>query len=400
MSPGLAKFVPWSSFDEWLEVRECFFGNRNATQRDWPQIRLGILMVRMWMERGKVPISVEATVNFFQVLLQDFEHREPEPDADEEDDDDGGDRSAAVLDRSTLNRCLQHAYNSAVIRFVNELVEQGQKGLYANSVWKIADQFNLPRFFVDLRHDGTHDSMPTLDTLRWAAEQALLWLQERYWDVEADGYGAWFPTTLPKRIYSLLHDYLRDASKVPELSGSMQAMVRSSTSRLINGVDALCSNLAVMRIFLNIVMGPQARLPDPVQESIVRAAAREAPRVFYVALARMPTVPAGWWIWAVEEMPHAPFEAVNECFSILMQKAVNSHGAFMAMKQSLWPLLSTHESVPVAVLVKWSATVDALGAAWGSNPTGTAACPSTFASCVMRSKRLLDVTEVDLDDWH
>ncbi len=39
----------------------------------------------------------------------------------------------------------------------------------------------LPRLLVDVRHEASHNDMPSLSLLRLAAAQALDWLQAAYW---------------------------------------------------------------------------------------------------------------------------------------------------------------------------------------------------------------------------
>ncbi|KAJ3192801.1 rRNA-processing protein las1 [Irineochytrium annulatum] len=72
-------------------------------------------------------------------------------------------------------------YAMAFIRFVNGLVDPAQRGNYASSVQSIAESLGLPAWFVDLRHAGTHDHLPSLPLLRSGCNQALLWLYENYW---------------------------------------------------------------------------------------------------------------------------------------------------------------------------------------------------------------------------
>ena len=43
------------------------------------------------------------------------------------------------------------------------------------------DAAGLPRLLVDVRHEASHNDMPSLSLLRLAAAQALDWLQAAYW---------------------------------------------------------------------------------------------------------------------------------------------------------------------------------------------------------------------------
>ncbi len=49
---------------------------------------------------------------------------------------------------------------------MNGIVDPAQKGQYAQSISSIADSLGLPSWFIDLRHAGTHDALPTLPLLR------------------------------------------------------------------------------------------------------------------------------------------------------------------------------------------------------------------------------------------
>jgi ribosomal biogenesis protein LAS1 len=46
-----------------------------------------------------------------------------------------------------------------------------QKGMYVRSVANIAEQLGLPTAFVDIRHAGTHDYLPSLNVLRVQAKE-------------------------------------------------------------------------------------------------------------------------------------------------------------------------------------------------------------------------------------
>ncbi len=69
---------------------------------------------------------------------------------------------------------------------VNGLVDQYQQGPYAASVSRIAEEMDLPRLFVDVRHSATHEHLPSLHLLRKAAIQGLEWLEMKYWKKQAE----------------------------------------------------------------------------------------------------------------------------------------------------------------------------------------------------------------------
>ena len=44
----------------------------------------------------------------------------------------------------------------------------------------------LPRILVDVRHEASHNELPSLALLRLAAGSALTWLAHSYWQAQAD----------------------------------------------------------------------------------------------------------------------------------------------------------------------------------------------------------------------
>lgn len=57
---------------------------------------------------------------------------------------------------------------------------------------KIAEAIGLPASFVDIRHQATHQDLPSLVVLRSATHRALAWLWDHYWqkiDQAGDPHG-------------------------------------------------------------------------------------------------------------------------------------------------------------------------------------------------------------------
>lgn len=57
------------------------------------------------------------------------------------------------------------------IRFVNGIVDPAQKRQFAVSVGSLAERLQLPLWFVELRHAGTHEYLPSLQVLRNGSRQ-------------------------------------------------------------------------------------------------------------------------------------------------------------------------------------------------------------------------------------
>lgn len=136
----MGKIVPWTQPSEWNDVKGLLYAD-NKCDRE-----LGLKRVCAWMSRGRVPVSVEAT---------------------------------AVLVESE-SRC-RLKLSMAIVRFVNLVLDQEQKQAFAQSALSVAASVGLPSWLVEIRHQATHDKLPTLVLLQAARKEALNWLYDCYW---------------------------------------------------------------------------------------------------------------------------------------------------------------------------------------------------------------------------
>lgn len=116
-----------------------------------------IKRVRALSTRGKLPHGLESTALLTSVHLQDNGNDSPD------------------------SNVLRLSYAMALIRFVNGLLDPMQQSNYAIPLHTLAKSLNLPSFFVELRHMGTHELLPSLHMLRIACNRALTWLFDNYW---------------------------------------------------------------------------------------------------------------------------------------------------------------------------------------------------------------------------
>lgn len=65
--------------------------------------------------------------------------------------------------------------------FVTGLLDGHQDKQRKQSMYSIAKTIRLPATFVELRHQSTHEQLPSLAKLRTAARKALLWIWHYYW---------------------------------------------------------------------------------------------------------------------------------------------------------------------------------------------------------------------------
>ena len=150
----MLRIVPWSSRDEWLETYRNLYNFDNPNQQ-----RDSLDRVEAWKSRSgsKLPLAVEATASLITAGMEDVES-------------------------ITRSHVVQQTMAMVIVRFVNGMVDMEQKGAYARSVQSIADEIGLPDWLVDLRHEATHASLPSLEVLRAGCRFALDWLRERYWE--------------------------------------------------------------------------------------------------------------------------------------------------------------------------------------------------------------------------
>ncbi|KAI6782934.1 uncharacterized protein J7T54_002093 [Emericellopsis cladophorae] len=165
-------FTPWRSRDELLLVRRQFYGSPEAAsssvhaeqrRRDRHD---AVARVSMWMQRGNCPHMVESTALLAAAELGDEETVMREADGRKV-------TSAAYAARA--------AYAAAFSRFVTGLLDGQQDKLRKQSMYSLAKTIDLPATFVELRHQSTHEQLPSLAKLRNAAGKALVWIYEYYW---------------------------------------------------------------------------------------------------------------------------------------------------------------------------------------------------------------------------
>ncbi|KAI1753447.1 Las1-domain-containing protein [Xylaria castorea] len=117
--------------------------------------------VSMWMQRGGCPHLVESTALLTAAVLSDLHES----------------RSRT----NSSSYAIRAAYSAAFSRFVTGLLDGQQDKLRKMSMYTIAKTIGLPATFVELRHQATHEQLPSLSKLRSAANNALAWIWHFYW---------------------------------------------------------------------------------------------------------------------------------------------------------------------------------------------------------------------------
>ena len=151
----LPRSVPWQDWTEWEFVKSTLLLDPPSDLT-----RAGLEVANLWRIRGRVPHSVESTAQLVEIKMLD-----------------------ASGSRGEMELRLQ--YSLVIIRAVNGLVDTSQQGVFADSIFSIAQSIGLPGWIVELRHDATHNQLPTLSVLRSAANQLIYWYHENYWQMQS-----------------------------------------------------------------------------------------------------------------------------------------------------------------------------------------------------------------------
>lgn len=152
------QFTPYRSANDLLKLRSLFF----AAESSPLALEDGIRTVHTWHTKGPVPHGINVTALIISIQLNDPRH------------------NLNALTTCSSLYALRSAYAEAIITMVNGLLDPFQ-GDVAMPVLMLAAKIGLPNYFVEFRHAATHDVLPSLGTLRFVGEKALVWLEEHFW---------------------------------------------------------------------------------------------------------------------------------------------------------------------------------------------------------------------------
>ncbi|GAA5912639.1 rRNA-processing protein LAS1 [Sporobolomyces salmoneus] len=149
----------WTTPLEFQSVYSDLFESDGDTTRQ----RTALSRIAVWQSRNLCPSAVESTANLLNLILLD-----------------SSPSSSCHSPRPSSSQ-LRLSYSMTLIRFVNSLVDPLQTAYFARSISSLATQLGLPLWFVELRHQATHEELPALPVLREGARQAIDWLYLHYW---------------------------------------------------------------------------------------------------------------------------------------------------------------------------------------------------------------------------
>ena len=185
----MAKYAitPWRYQSDLLAVRAQLYNVPATSKNDEAVIstsqdprRQAVDRIMAWKLRGNLPHAVESTALLIDATLHHHHSS----------------TSSHSLTNSNSNSAfsIRAVYSAAFCRFVTGFCDIGRARegrLEPSSMLDIARQIDMPVEFVALRHEATHEELPSVRRLVEASREALGWLWRVYWSrLEEEGESA------------------------------------------------------------------------------------------------------------------------------------------------------------------------------------------------------------------
>ncbi|KAG6826341.1 hypothetical protein H0H92_000257 [Tricholoma furcatifolium] len=206
----LPRRVPWASITELEQICAWIYTDENDTDAKI----LAINRLSAWRAITYLPHALESALSLLTVIVQD----------------------SALTPQPVSLLSLRQSYSTAIIRLVNGLVDPLQLGAYARSIASIASQLGLPSWLVELRHAATHEDLPSLELLREAARESMVWLLHNYFLPTIN------PATLPEKqtklrsLSPLLKEYKR-LLKITTRDASLRAQYKPEIASVFKDIE-------------------------------------------------------------------------------------------------------------------------------------------------------------------
>ena len=172
-----ASSVPWIDFWELkavgqslLTAADLSYGSniQGYTTEDIMPLGEALARVDRWKNRSSkgLPASVESTAALSFALWRDL-----------------GDQHNINQHFRLMPTERQNLYATAIIRAINGIADPFQQNRsFVGSVAHICAQVGVPVWLVDVRHEATHNQMPSLFVLRTGAAALVRYLASVYWE--------------------------------------------------------------------------------------------------------------------------------------------------------------------------------------------------------------------------
>lgn len=149
-----------------VKAADLFESSPRSHENIKEEIRQALDTFGIWQARSpQLPLAVESTGALAGVLYHDYYNS-------------SGPSSACTL---------RHAYASAILRMINGLADtlQQNRAVAASIAILCTQQLGLPSWWVDVRHEATHQQLPSLAILRASASAILRYWKQMYWDQQS-----------------------------------------------------------------------------------------------------------------------------------------------------------------------------------------------------------------------
>ena len=166
---SIPKIVPWFDWLEWRYVMTSYFASNQVNESDEifyhhdndENISFAFDLVSLWKKRGRCNIAIDSTTQLINNIRYLYQKNNNLSASDEES--------------------MRSIYSLTLIRTINGLVDQCQNQYYANSMYNIAKEINIPGWIIELRHEATHNELPSLTVLKTATLNMIFWFRDHYW---------------------------------------------------------------------------------------------------------------------------------------------------------------------------------------------------------------------------
>nr|GMD82042.1 pre-rRNA-processing protein las1 isoform X1 [Ipomoea batatas] len=203
-SQGL-KLVPWLTWEEWSFIGDSLFSSSPLS------VDSALRRISTWRNRGCIPVAVDVTASIIEIQQKDPYFR------------DGVPKSVQLSEEM-----LAMLYSMAITRLVNGVIEKNRKKNEL-SIAEAAYAIGIPRMLIDVRHEGSHRDLPSLQLVRLASTKALRWLQSYYWEPQKSAIQSSQPTKLQKETSDRLNElafYLKEIKTARSSSFAKENRIR------------------------------------------------------------------------------------------------------------------------------------------------------------------------------
>ncbi|TWU78347.1 rRNA-processing protein las1 [Metarhizium rileyi] len=148
------------------------------------------------------------------------------------------------LDNETVTKQKQDKDTANDSSFVTGLLDGHQDKQRKQSMYSVAKTIGLPATFVELRHQATHEQLPSLAKLRAAARKALAWIWDYYWKDLAD------ETPKGDACREAVMEYLRTEGDDSQRDKTMQVLSGFDKARILAVIAVLQTELPGNQVYL------------------------------------------------------------------------------------------------------------------------------------------------------